>query len=250
MLVLISQNKQDVLRRVVFIKRTFLYFTLICFLSGCIMVPKTHEFQQPRCELITKKLTVTVKDLDLTQARHSNVNMNPVGLLGLPFALAFLFTASVVVSGSIVVAGNSIHWIEQEGTCDDGKIRNAVADLTDSIMSVGGQVITSSKQLVDWLMFWKEKEEAKIQEEQDEQEGQGEQEVQDALHLENPPAAVDLHGVDTTEQAELEPDTLIEEDNKLYADSSPDEIEPLVDEKQTDAMKSPDNVILNNKSEN
>gem|GEM_PF-631317 len=164
-------------------KRMLVCLTLVSFLSGCIMVPKTHEFQEPRCKLITKELTVTVKDLDLSNIQHANVN--PVGLLGLPFAFAFLFTASVVVSGSIVVAGNSIHWIEQEGTCDDGKIRNAISDLSDSLSSMGGKVMSTSKELMDWLMFWKEKEEAKAVEEQDLQEEQEQdlQEEQEVLLL-------------------------------------------------------------------
>ena len=186
------------------IRRVLTYFTLISFLSGCIMVPKTHEFQEPRCKLITKELTVTLKDLDF-----SNANMNPVGLFGLPFALAALFTASVVVSGSIVVAGNSIHWIEQEGTCDDGKIRNAVADLSDSLVSMGGQVMTSSKQLIDWLMFWKEKEGAKTQ--------QG----QDLLLLENGAVSIEPHA----EESVLEPIILEVDENKEESEASPDEAE-------------------------
>ena len=154
------------------LKRALVTITLVSFLSGCIMVPKTHEFAEPRCKLFTKKLALKVKELDFSNAPHTNAN--PVGLVGLPFALAYLFTASFVVSGSIVVAGNSIHWIEQEGTCDDGKIRNAVADLSDSLASMGGMVVTTSKELLDWLMFWKEKEESKALEEQGLQEEQDE----------------------------------------------------------------------------
>ena len=169
------------------------------------MVPKTHEFQEPKCELITKALTIDVVGLDIND--FAGFDGDPRAVIGVLMVSGVIFTASVVVSGSILVAGNTVHWIEQEGTCDDGKIRNAVADLSGSLASMGGMVVTTSKELIDWLMFWKE-------------------------------------------QAELESDTLIEADNKLDGGSSPDEIESLLDEKQTDAMKSSDDVILNNKSEN
>ena len=214
-----QSSKQGRLNKLVWnknvIRRSLVYMTLISFLSGCIMVPKTHEFQEPKCELITKELTVGLKELDF-----SNSKMNPVGFIGLPFALAALFTASVVVSGSIVVAGNSIHWIEQEGICDDGKIRNAVADLSGSLVSMGGQAITSSKQLVDWLMFWKEKEEANTQ--------QG----LDLLLLEN-----NAESIETREEgAALEPIILELEENKaegkiiILDDSQVADEEPVVGE--------------------
>ncbi|MGB0941193.1 MAG: hypothetical protein ACPGUE_02270 [Marinomonas sp.] len=214
------------------IGRSLVYMTLISFLSGCIMVPKTHEFQEPKCELITKELTVGLKELDF-----SNRKMNPVGFIGLPFALAALFTASVVVSGSIVVAGNSIHWIEQEGICDDGKIRNAVADLSGSLVSMGGQVITSSKQLMDWLIFWKEKEEA------DTQQGL------DLLLLENDAEPIES----SADESVLEPIMLELEKNKTEAKISPGDAlavdEELVVDEQSNLVKS-DDLILDNKAEN
>lgn len=199
MLVLIFQNKEDVLRCLVSIKRAFVYFTLICFLSGCIMVPKTHEFQEPRCELITKTLTVDIKELDGSGMK----NMDPRGIILLPFALAFLFTASVVVSGSIVVAGNTVHWIEQEGTCDDGKIRNAIAGLSDSLSSMGGKVMSTSKDLMDWLMFWKEKEEVKAVEEQ------SLPEEQEVLLIDPEPLAPEFLDTELVDN-ELEPEEVLE----------------------------------------
>ena len=218
------------------IKRALAYMTLISFLSGCIMVPKTHEFQEPKCELITKKLTV---DVMIAERKGTKITdeTDPRGIIILPFIFVYLFTPSVIVSGSIVAVGNTVHWIEQEGTCDDGKIRNAVADLSGSLVSMGGQVITSSKQLMDWLMFWKEKEEANTQ--------QG----LDLLLLENHAESIEP----SADESVLEPIMLELEKNKTEAEISPDDAlavdEELVVDEQSNLVKS-DDLILDNKAEN
>jgi len=152
-------GKQDVLSRNAFhkklIRRVLLYITLISFLSGCVMVPKTHEFQEPKCELTTKKLTVDVVGLDVNDLQFAHGDGGAVILI----VIGAVFTVSAVVSGSILVAGNTVHWIEQEGTCDDGKIKTAITSLSDSLSSVGGWVVTSSKQMLDWISFKKEQDE-------------------------------------------------------------------------------------------
>ena len=205
-----QRSKQGRLKKTLWnkspIKRALAYMTLISFLSGCIMVPKTHEFQEPKCELITKKLTVDVMIAERKGIKITD-ETDPRGIIILPFIFVYLFTPSAIVSGSIVAVGNTVHWIEQEGTCDDGKIRNAVADLSGSLVSMGGQVITSSKQLMDWLMFWKEKEEANTQ--------QG----PDLLLLEN-----NAESIETREEgAALEPIILELEKNKAEGEIGQDE---------------------------
>jgi len=58
---------------------------------------------------------------------------------------------SLIVSGSIVVAGNTVHWIEKQGKCDDSATNKAISNLVDATKMYGGHVIKTGGQLIDWF---------------------------------------------------------------------------------------------------
>jgi len=62
-----------------------------------------------------------------------------------------LAVGSLVISGSIVILNNTAHWLEIEGTCDDGAIKVAVDDMKEFADELGGQVVKSKDQFVRWF---------------------------------------------------------------------------------------------------
>ena len=81
-------------------------------LQGCVMLPRT---------------VVTHEDPCHTQVRHMVLQPVQVAAIGgcsnqgcaVALAVAGAATvASVVVSGSIAVAGNVVYWLERQGRCD------------------------------------------------------------------------------------------------------------------------------------
>lgn len=88
-----------------------LYVSLI---SGCVVAPKVADRQVPKdkCELITKKLELDLKKSDM------GCGGNPEEVYScLVFVGAIVVPISAVVSGSIVLVGNTLHWAEKEMSC-------------------------------------------------------------------------------------------------------------------------------------
>jgi hypothetical protein len=46
-----------------------------------------------------------------------------------------IFAGSALISGSIVLTGNTVHWLEYQGTCSDGYLNSAKQKLFDSFGS-------------------------------------------------------------------------------------------------------------------
>jgi len=60
-----------------------------------------------------------------------------------------------------MITGNAIHWIEQEGTCDDGVIKKAIDNLFDSLDSMGGWIVNSTEDILKWLRVKQEEDKNK-----------------------------------------------------------------------------------------
>lgn len=133
------------------INRRLLASFLIGFIfTSCAFVPRVAENQNTQCELVTKKLTLELAAADPGGVVGINCSTPECVIAPLAVAAA-VSSATLIVSGSIVVIGNSIHWLEQEGKCDDGVIKAAVTFVTDSAKNAGGWIANTSTELVDWL---------------------------------------------------------------------------------------------------
>ena len=142
----------------VFLKKYLLLVLITFLIQSCIVIPKTVPEEDQECLLVTKSMTIdyyTSPDM-IDEAVDEMVNAitsdchEPECLL----LLAPLITISVgsfIVSGSIVVVGNTIHWIEEQGRCDDSVTRQALTGLKSSAKKLGGTVIKSCSELVEWF---------------------------------------------------------------------------------------------------
>jgi hypothetical protein len=136
--------------------KTITFAIIIMLLNSCIAVPKVADNQEPRCELITKELT-----LETIKAEGFKPSGGSEGAAYVLLAIGAVYSATVIVSGSIMLTGNAVHWIEQEGTCDDGVIKEAINDMSNSLASFSGWFVDSAQDILDWLGIEKEEGEQK-----------------------------------------------------------------------------------------
>ena len=134
----------------------------ICLLTSSCFVPETKPNQNYDCQLVTKEWSLEVKGLDnsdtvliegLSGATRSCQDAECV-LANLAIVTAGAITVSagsLIVSGSVVVVGNTVHWLEQQGSCDDSITQKTVDGFVSGLKGAGGYLISTSKDMLDWL---------------------------------------------------------------------------------------------------
>jgi len=103
----------------------FLLVTLV--MASCVFVPEKAVKQKysNECKMFTKKLTLTAIEDHLSCAGVHNNNAEACLLIyGVVVPLG-----SFVISGGIVLTNNTLHWLEYQGTCDEGILLKSVDKL-------------------------------------------------------------------------------------------------------------------------
>ncbi len=80
-------------------------------LNGCVFVPKTVDLYDSRCQTAWKQMELEPVQLAVIGPCS---NGNCAAELAVVGAVA---AASAVVSGSIVIVGNVVYWMEKQGRC-------------------------------------------------------------------------------------------------------------------------------------
>lgn len=98
-------------------------FILACALSACIAVPVVdNESDSASCKTLTRSMSL--KTVQVGANCHDE------------YCLAAVLTisaGSVLISGSIVLTGNTVHWLEYQGTCSDGYLNTIRQQFLKSI---------------------------------------------------------------------------------------------------------------------
>ncbi|WP_299009029.1 hypothetical protein [uncultured Shewanella sp.] len=97
--------------RIVFI----LLFTQL--LSACVFLPKvsSNQYQNGECHTVTKKLVLEEKiKMKYSLCRAEDITHTPMFCLVLSGIVA---STTAVASGSVVLAGNTLHWLEYQARC-------------------------------------------------------------------------------------------------------------------------------------
>jgi hypothetical protein len=84
------------------------------FVSGCVFYPKKIEYYDSDCEIQARRLVLETKTMKESCPGSSSGNSDDVACLALILAVS---TGSAIVSGSIVVVGNTVYWLEKKGKC-------------------------------------------------------------------------------------------------------------------------------------
>jgi hypothetical protein len=69
------------------------------------------------CELETRRYTLTAEQLKLFQNMNCDNDSCKQKFIGEALGAVLLVPLSAIVSGSIAVTGNTIHWLEEKGKC-------------------------------------------------------------------------------------------------------------------------------------
>jgi hypothetical protein len=95
---------------------------------GCVFLPKASvkENRFTECKMSTPKWELSHKEFtDFSgcygSAEETGVCLAVIGII--------IPAGSLIVSGSIVLVGNTVHWLEYQGRCDDGAIQSGLATL-------------------------------------------------------------------------------------------------------------------------
>ena len=103
------------------INRTIILFATI-FVASCVAVPKSKIVSHGTCKLNTPKWTLEYQENRLLD-HCSSTNDEAACLTTLGVVVPVL---STVVSGSIVLVGNTVHWLEYQGNCSREEISKSL----------------------------------------------------------------------------------------------------------------------------
>lgn len=105
-------------------------FTLLPFvLAACVYVPvSNHDADSGTCKTFTNSMSLDEQEIK----GHIECPANSVPMACL-VVIAAVPAGSFIISGSIVVSNNTIHWLEYQGTCSDGYLNNAKKMFLSSI---------------------------------------------------------------------------------------------------------------------
>jgi len=90
---------------------------LVVACTGCIVYPKKVRVYDPDCGATSHKLTLEAEflwgDCNAKSAEEAEVCLLIIAGTGV---------ASTAISGSIVVVGNTLYWLEKQGRCERSKV--------------------------------------------------------------------------------------------------------------------------------
>lgn len=106
--------------------KVFPAFILATTLSGCVVpIVDKDAVASPSCKTTSKSMSLQMADGNaFIRECHDQVCLTA--------ALA-VFAGSAIISGSIVLTANTIHWLEYQGSCSDGYLNIAKQRFLDSV---------------------------------------------------------------------------------------------------------------------
>ena len=131
--------------------KNMMLLVILLSLQACFTV-KSMPNTDASCKLYTKELTLTVDDSEYYHYYSPQSTEDAlIVLVGIP-------AVSYIVSGSIVVIGNVVHWVEKQGRCSNDTTQSFVKNETQTLIQEGGKSIQAADELKDWVEQQKEKE--------------------------------------------------------------------------------------------
>ena len=100
------------------------------FISACIALPATREVTNSNCDLVTREMYVDSHTLN-----NFNISgtVNGEGIVVLAATGLVIYSVSWVISGSIVLTGSSIHWLETKGRCNERETETVQISKDDNL---------------------------------------------------------------------------------------------------------------------
>lgn len=83
----------------------------LVLLHGCVVVPRSATVYDARCRVYAQQMVLQVEQVGVFAGCANE------GCVALLMAAGAVTAVTAVVSGTIVVAGNIVHWFERRGDC-------------------------------------------------------------------------------------------------------------------------------------
>lgn len=80
-------------------------------LAGCVVVPREAQVYDERCRSYVRQVVLEAEVIGSFGHCHNE------GCLAMLAAAGIVTGVSAVVSGSVAIVGNVVHWIERRGQC-------------------------------------------------------------------------------------------------------------------------------------
>ena len=96
--------------------------------SGCVFYPAKVEVYEPACQVMLERYELRAEELYLDS--RGGCSGHEAECLG--FLVAFS-AGSAIVSGSIVVVGNTWYWLERHGSCPVRRRRHRPTEDPDAL---------------------------------------------------------------------------------------------------------------------
>lgn len=81
-------------------------------LQGCVYLPRTITLPDPQCHGLHKQMILEGTQVAAIQGCINN------GCVALVAAAGIVTATTAIVSGSIVIVGNVVYWIERQANCE------------------------------------------------------------------------------------------------------------------------------------
>lgn len=106
------KSKSEVCLFKVYSLKFIIFFSTISLLTSCIFVPEESKNQDyaDNCNMFSKELTLSAQEI---KGHKCN---SDAGACLMVYGV-IVPVGSFVISGSIVVIGNTLHWLESIGSC-------------------------------------------------------------------------------------------------------------------------------------
>lgn len=104
----------------------WLIFGMALVLSACVYVPVVDENEgaSSSCKTYTKSMSLETVELQGNIAAGGCSNNRDCAVEALA-GVVVVTAGSAIISGTIVITGNTLHWLEYQGTCSDGYLSKA-----------------------------------------------------------------------------------------------------------------------------
>jgi hypothetical protein len=103
-------------------------------LSGCVFFPRTTPSYTGACQVVENRLKLDYVPLELNASGCSGDDC----LLVLLAVYGGVTAGSAVVSGSVVLAGNTLYWLEKKGRCHVPAVARATSEFLRDPLSWRG----------------------------------------------------------------------------------------------------------------
>jgi len=100
--------------------RLFLGLAAAALVQGCVFLPRTTTVYDEECRIETRHMTLRAEPFGYFASCSGKECASMLAVIGAVTA------GSAAVSGSIVVAGNVVYWIERQATCRDRHLDFAI----------------------------------------------------------------------------------------------------------------------------